>query len=340
MNWFKHLAGIALATTLSGTVGATDPIIFDTNGTDVGGQITVGSFDWTPGSALAVGSVPLAISPNITTFDFYTQASLGNFVDTANNPILGTGLNSAFEITFVAGFGEVGTSSINLLPFPDLGGITANFGLDPNATVNFFQVYYDTSINSNALAGTGYNDGTLILSGLVISNQTTFFIPFTIDSDGDGLFDTPDAAVPLDGFGNDDYLGTGSLSGSGGGTLNTDVTFQDFDYFISNITGLLLDLTSNTSTILNFNQTDPSAIVAGQSVSLGGAACQGFSGAGGLGGNNGDLGCGATAQSDFLFQADANTAFFTTPIPEPSALALVGLGLGLLGFLGSMKRKA
>src|SRR5512139_2597490 len=167
------ILGAAVALAVSGGAQATDTILFDTNGAAAGGVISVGSFDWSPDNSLAVGAVPIATSPATNTFDLYTQASLGNFLDANSQVINGTGLNSSYEITYQTGFTELGSSAI----IPG-SGIASAFSLPASTPVNFFNIYYDTSMNVNQLAGTGYGDGTLILSGIVIGNTTTFFIPF------------------------------------------------------------------------------------------------------------------------------------------------------------------
>ena len=172
-----NILGAAVALAVSGaTQAGTSPILFDYNGAGAGGQIIVGSFDWTPDNALAVGAVPLATNPLSNTFDLYAQGALGNFTAADGlTPILGTGLNSTFEITYQTGFTETGTAITT-------AGVGANaiFSLAPVTPVNFFNIYYDTNVATfaNQIAGTGYGNGTLILSGVVAGNTTSFFIPF------------------------------------------------------------------------------------------------------------------------------------------------------------------
>jgi hypothetical protein len=108
-------AGLALACTLSAPVFAADTIIFDPDGTDAtNGDFAVGSFDWAPGSALAVNAIE---TDEGVDFVLYAHGALQGFADTAGDPAgAPTGLNvagSGIEITFITGFTETITSVVN-----------------------------------------------------------------------------------------------------------------------------------------------------------------------------------------------------------------------------------
>jgi len=305
---------------------ATTAIAFDTNGAAGGGLISVSTFDWSPDNALAVGATPLANFPATTSFDLYAQGRLGNFLDSGGDAILGTGLGSTFEITFEAGFSELGTNAV----IPGLGAF-ASFTLDPAASVNFFNIYYDTAMNVDQAAGTGYGDGTLILSAVALSNSTGFSVLFTTDTNGDTILDAP-TIVNLDNNGAvNNTPGVGTVVGQGGGQLEAAVTFAHADFFKSSFSSFLVDLFFNTSNVTPFNQAEPALLVVGNTPEYG-APIPGFpNGVNGLGNGN-------TCQlCDFQFQADANQSF--QAVPEPSSLALLGGALGIAGLMGWGRRR-
>src|SRR5512139_1183151 len=133
---FSHLTPFIAAASLlvSGAVhAATDAFEFDPDGAGPDAPIIVNSFDWLPGSTLSVGSVPLPVAPTFAASHALSHAKLGNFINSSGQPILGTGLNSAYEITTVSSIPEMGTSS----------GTTGIFSFDSNGSPNFFELYWD-----------------------------------------------------------------------------------------------------------------------------------------------------------------------------------------------------
>src|SRR5947209_5156351 len=175
-------------------------ITFNPTGTNATQQISVGSFDLAPGNALSVGSLPLTVG---NTFQLDYQAVLGNFLDSNSNIISQNGgLNTNYQITAVASLTEVVTS---------VTPTVATFALAPSQSPNsFFDPYYNPAVVANNLAGTGFNQGTLILAGKpdpAVTNSGNFAV--AVNGTGQPIIQ------PFDQFNSNDYPGVQTVTGVG-----------------------------------------------------------------------------------------------------------------------------
>jgi len=305
----------AIVTTALGVSAGTayaDPVtlVFDADAaigcTSNCGAININGIDLLPGNALAVDVITTPGTPpsDGTIFQLYFQAALNSF--TFNNTTVYSPDLSGGEITAVAGFLE----QVDGTGFP-----TADFDFVAGGD-NFFRLYADNLADSNELLGTGFNDGTLILEGVIVSATGSFTA--SLDDDDNPII-VPFDSTTNDPAPNNDYLGITSVAGTGSTRVGILITDLNESYFTSTIPGLtpgvILFLNFDTTNSTPFISVDPSQQFA---MNLGTTLFPAQ-----IGTTNGITG------PDFQFQTDANGVFEiqSAIIPEPATMTLLGLGL-------------
>jgi hypothetical protein len=330
----------ALGMGLAASAQSAVPIPIDPDGAGGGGTVQVGNLDWAVGNALASGA---GLGSDVgTVFTLYAQARLAGFNNIANDPILGTGLGSAFQWTYVTAFQEAVTTNLQ-------GGRIKEFQVNPNnlaldSTSNFFRIYRDAALNADDLAGRGFNDGTLILEGHILIGNQVGDSNFTAAGNFNtttGVF-TPTLAN-LDQFGANNYDGGGgsdghtSITGAGSSIITVQVDSFDSATFQNLQVGSLFTLDFNTSQILAYNQTNPSSCFWDGGAHIGGAGQTNPNQPAGLACANVIGAVNGISENNIIFQTDANNSFTATVIPEPGVLALLGISLLGLGIARSRK---
>jgi hypothetical protein len=299
----------ALGVAVLGSSAQAGTIEFNPTGTSSSPVMTIAGIDPGPGNALAVGAIPLTVGK---TFQLYYQATVSDLINPNGLPVVPPGMSSSYQLTTVGSFTEVVTSLTS-------SGTVATFAVAPTQSSNsFFELYYNPAVIANNLAGTGFNQGTLILAGKPSITAASIGI-YSLSTTSTGA----PVTAPLDQFISNHYPGVSTVAGSGSAMLSADVTYLDPAFFKKPISQLHF----NSSLVTAFNQVSPSGLFTGLP---GGGAPNITPNIGTVNGFNG---------ADFQLQADANFSFTAPAIPEPASIIQASLGLIAVLGLASWARR-
>lgn len=315
------------ASSQAGAAFTATPISIDPDGAGGAGAISVTSLNWLAGNSLTVGALGIAGQSQATlattrTLDTYYQAALNTFVFNSGGGSTATLPTGTSEWTVVATIKEdasgLGTSAATFVPV--------------SGTVSIF---YHSAKNANDITGLGYNDGLEILRGTIVGGAGAYV-------DQTRIAPTVFPPVALDGFGADDAPGVTTHQGTGQSTIQIDIgktagDFIDTSFFLTDITTLnfalmfMEDVNDTGQLVSPFRQANPSDVVGGVAPTYSPGNVNG-------GDCSVDASFNFTQNCDFHFQTTNTTSFMA--VPEPSGLALAGLGLSMLGFFGRRRKQA
>jgi PEP-CTERM motif len=239
-----------------------------------GGSVDVGRFSL-EGDALAQG----AFTPSVTV---HSQGLVDGLFSPSGAAYGNLGLNQSFQITYLIGFGE--TQSVG----PD-GELL--FALNPANPVNYFRLYISTTPDANFLLGTGFANGTLVLSGHLTQLGSVFgFTP---------------VVGPLDEYDPNNYPGVLSVTGSGVDKATIVVDSVDAAAFPDGVRGLLDAIAPNDFPFTFLNPSQQYQTPTGTLTP--------------------DIGAYNGAGPDLVLELHASLAV----VPEPGSLALLATGIAI-----------
>jgi hypothetical protein len=283
---------LAIGVGVSSMATASTTINFNPNGTGAPG-VQIGSFDWLPGNAVNIGGNPPNGLTVGSTMVILSQSQLNSAV--APDGTTPVPVPAGTEFTY--------TMSIPVKVASVFGPNSGAFTLDLQSSAQNFVEIWTSAPDSNTLAGTGFNNGKRIFYGLITDAFGSLSVVPCPDNVASVQFDQfPSAA-------DNDFPGTNTVCASGSTKISVNVIDIDPDYFPGFTLDQLNTLKSffNTSTIVPFNQQNPSRLFVSTDAGTAGSPSPAPDVMPKLGAVNGAI--QQTETLDFQTQADANQAF-------------------------------
>jgi hypothetical protein len=199
----KKLATALLGAALFGIGSAASAAVIVTGD---GARSPFGGFDWAQnGSAVTTGFAPVTGTNLTTTYwanAIAVNAESGGVLSTPN--LFPFNAAGTYEYTVLANITETVTclnASCSQAQFTATGGT--------------FNIYYDTSPDSNLVSGSGITDGTLLISGDINAGPAGVFIAGAGGTSGTGVFEFTGDVL----FTNTTYINPALLSTNAVATL-------------------------------------------------------------------------------------------------------------------------
>lgn len=160
------LTALAVASALMGSTAAMATTITTSTGT----YDNFGGFDWASNGLAVVDGYSLTTAGQSTNITLSFWSTAANILDPAQAILSApsNGLGTSYEYTIVANITETATCYAASGGLCTLAGFTMLSG-------GTWSIYYDTGVDADRSAGTGYTNGTLLMSGSFDVGASGFF---------------------------------------------------------------------------------------------------------------------------------------------------------------------